>query len=126
MPPRARSALSPTTRSPPRRRIPSSPRAPGTVPIRYRSLSRRSPPLPRFNGSFFSNDQNAYLLTRITRQYGDAVVYRAKAPTFPDTRAGVDVTTPSQLRYWSVCEYELATERYMGCIPDFVMKVGSD
>lgn len=82
--------------------------------------------VPRFKGTFFSNDQNAYLITRTSRQFGDTIVYRAKAPTFPDTRAGVPVSSARELRYWSLCEYELVTERYVQCSADYQTTVAPD
>jgi hypothetical protein len=68
--------------------------------------------------AFLSNRHVAYLRGVISRQFGDVAVMRAKAPSFPDTRAGADVTMPAQLRYWSICMNEFATQRYVECLAD--------
>jgi hypothetical protein len=49
------------------------------------------------------NPDNSYLCAVTAWKPGRVVVIRGKAPTFPDTTHGVNVTTPSQLRYWSFC-----------------------
>lgn len=50
-------------------------------------------------------EQVAYLTTTIDRQYGNVVVVRGKAPTFPDTGAGEHVYDSYNMRYWSLCQY---------------------
>jgi hypothetical protein len=45
-------------------------------------------------------------------------VFRAKAPTSPDTRAGQWVGTPLQVRYWSVCEFSTMTGQTVACLSD--------
>jgi hypothetical protein len=66
--------------------------------------------VPRTSGGFWSNEHVAYLTTRFTRRADDRelLVYRFRAPSFPD-----------QVRYWSVCQNELATQRYVECIADY-------
>lgn len=78
-----------------------------------------TPRRPFFRGGFLSNQQVAYLYTRTSRQFGDVLVIRAKAPSFPDTRAGTPVTATRQVRYWSVCQNEGATQRVVACSPDY-------
>lgn len=68
--------------------------------------------------SILANQQNAYLSTTISRQYTQLVVIHAKAPTFPNTRAGVPPHAKRQLRYWSFCNYS-ETTRVVSCAPDF-------
>ena len=48
--------------------------------------------------------------------YGNIVMIRGKAPPF----RGLDRTRfgDEQLRYWSVCQNELATQRYVACVAD--------
>lgn len=82
--------------------------------------------VPRFQGGFLSNQHIAYLYRILSREFGDVFVLRAKAPTFPDTRAGADPTEPSQVRYWSICQNELATQRYVACLADHQSAVGAD
>jgi hypothetical protein len=80
------------------------------------------------SGGFYSNQHNAYMRLSFSRQFGDLLVFRAKAPGFPDTRAGEPVVTlgPSgeerrpDLRYWSICQNEFATQRFVQCAPDFL------
>ena len=65
--------------------------------------------VPRSNGGFWSNQHIAYLTTRFGRQ-GDGrelLVYRFRAPT-----------APGQVRYWSVCQNELITQRFVECLAD--------
>lgn len=68
--------------------------------------------------AFLSNKHVAYLRGVLSREYGDVAVIRAKAPSFPNTRAGEEVTEPRQLRYWSICMNEFATQRYVECVAD--------
>jgi hypothetical protein len=51
----------------------------------------------------FPNVFNAYVSAVVKYQPGRIVVVRGQAPRFPDTRNGVPVTTPQDLRYWSLC-----------------------
>jgi hypothetical protein len=66
----------------------------------------------------WANQQVAYLKTTISRQYGDVVVIRGKAPTFPDTRAGQPPYRKRQVRYWSFCENS-ETTRVIACQADY-------
>lgn len=72
-------------------------------------------PLPA-GGGFLSNVHNAYTTNLFSRNYGNIVMIRGKAPTF----RGLDRTRfgDEQLRYWSVCQNELATQRYVACVAD--------
>ena len=66
----------------------------------------------------YGNQQNAYLTATISRQYGQLVVIHAKAPTFPDTSAGVPAYAKRQVRYWSICQNSNST-RVIACAPDY-------
>jgi hypothetical protein len=67
----------------------------------------------------YGNPQNAYLKATISRQYGeDLVVIHAKAPTFPNTRAGQPPYLKRQVRYWSICENS-DTTRVISCAADY-------
>lgn len=74
--------------------------------------------VPLADGGFLSNEHNAYLGGHLSRQFGDVVVMRAKAPTFPDSRAGEPVTGSTEVRYWSICQNELVTQRVVACLAD--------
>ena len=99
---------------------------PAAVPAPVNFPSAQSPPAwKRYYGQtgggelFWSNRDNAYMRLQLSRSFGDLVVFRAKAPPFPKTTAGEPVTTSAQVRYWSICEYDLPTERYVACSPDY-------
>jgi hypothetical protein len=61
---------------------------------------------------FLSNRDIAYVYTATSRGFGEVLVLRARAPR---TR---------QLRYWSFCQYEPATQRVIACRRDNRVKVG--
>jgi hypothetical protein len=67
------------------------------------------------SGGFLSNMDNAYVYTGISRGYGRALVIHGKAPTF-----GLD---GQQLRYWSFCQNDPYTQRYIGCLRDDQVKL---
>src|SRR5438270_5294425 len=70
-------------------------------------------------GGFLDNPDNAYVYAPMSRGYGSVVVVHGKLPTFANTYpAAPTMPTGTQLRYWSMCSYELATERYYGCVTD--------
>ncbi len=52
---------------------------------------------------------------------------RGRAPSFADTRPGPAVMpSGQQLRYWSFCQYEPATQRVIDCRSDDRVVVGPD
>ena len=61
---------------------------------------------------FFSNRDIAYVFAGTSRGYGELLVLRGRAPR------------PRQLRYWSFCQYEPATQRVIACRRDNRVKVG--
>jgi len=70
-------------------------------------------------GGFLDNPDNAYVYTPLSRGYGSVVVLHGKLPSFADTYPHArTMPTGTQLRYWSMCSYELAAERYYGCVAD--------
>ena len=76
---------------------------------------------------FFSNRDIAYVFTGTSRGFGELLVLRGRAPTFADTRPGPPVMpSGQQLRYWSFCQYEPATQRVIDCRSDDRVTVGSD
>ena len=74
---------------------------------------------------FLSNRDIAYVFTGTSRGFGELLVLRGRAPTFADTRPG-PATMPSgeQLRYWSFCQYEPASQRVISCRSDDHVAVG--
>jgi hypothetical protein len=86
----------------------------------YVPTGASSPPQwSRAFGSRLGNQQNAYLTTDISTSYGQIVVIHTRAPSFPNTSAGVPVYKPRQLRYWSFCTYDSEGEALIGCVPDY-------
>lgn len=81
---------------------------------------------PKMRSGFLANEQISYLYTRISHEYGEVVVIKAKAPTFPDTRNGDDVSRSRQVRYWSFCQNNDATQRVVACSPDHQTVVDDD
>lgn len=73
---------------------------------------------PKMKSGFLANQQISYLYARISREYGDVAVIKARVPTFPDNRGGDPVTAPRQVRYWSFCQNNDATQRVVRCSPD--------
>jgi hypothetical protein len=90
--------------------LPPSQKVPGASPI---------PVWQRAFGSQLGNEQNAYLWTTISRQYGQLVVIHARAPTFPNNRAGEPTYGSHQLRYWSFCTYDAQGQAGYGCAADY-------
>ncbi len=70
------------------------------------------------SGGFFSNVDNAYLAASVSRELGKIVVTRMRAPTFPDTRDGAKRMPRGELRYFSLCENEFASQRFIACRAD--------
>ena len=76
---------------------------------------------------FFSNRDIAYVFAPTSRGFGELLVLRGRAPTFADTRPGPAVMpSGQQLRYWSFCQYEPATQRVIDCRSDDRVAVGAD
>lgn len=69
------------------------------------------------SGGFLSNIHNAYTTTGFARSYGSIALVRAKAPTYRG-QPGVEFGQ-EQLRYWSLCGNEFATQRFTDCAADF-------
>jgi hypothetical protein len=71
-----------------------------------------TPALAPGGGGFLSNVDNDYVTAGINRTWGDVVVFRAKMPT------------RRQLRYWSICQNETYSQRYVACVADYQAVVG--
>ena len=75
--------------------------------------------LPRDKlGGFLSNVDNAYTLATSNRGIGPVVVLEGRAPATPRTRDGRRVMEGGQVRYWSLCENEFASQRVIDCVYD--------
>jgi hypothetical protein len=70
------------------------------------------------SGGFLSNKDNAYVSAPINRKNGRILVTRFLAPTFPNTRPPAGTMPGGQLRYWSVCQNDPPTQRFIACVND--------
>jgi hypothetical protein len=76
------------------------------------------------SGGFLSNLDNAYVYASISRGFGPIVVFHGKAPTFAATYPSAPVMpSGAQLRYWSFCQNDPYTQRYIGCRRDDQVRV---
>jgi hypothetical protein len=78
------------------------------------------------SGGFLSNIHNAYLSAGIGKAYGEVSVTRFRAPTFPNTRPGTSPMPGGQVRYWSICENDPASQRFIQCANDDRAALGAD
>lgn len=78
------------------------------------------------HGAFLSNVHNSYVFAGLNRAYGDVSLTTFRAPTFPDTRPGPPRMPGGELRYWSLCTNDTATQRYLACANDDATAVGPD
>jgi len=84
-------------------------------------------------GGFYENPDNKYVTSTFSRGLGQVLAFRAKAPTFPQTRDGekrmgwMDAGSwmTGQVRYWSFCT-NAQTTAYYGCVQDDQVPVDAD
>ena len=77
-------------------------------------------------GGFLSNIDNAYTLALATRGKGPVAVLEGRAPATPRTLDGRPTMESGQVRYWSLCENELASQRVIDCVYDEQVAVRAD
>lgn len=70
------------------------------------------------SGGFLSNIHNAYLTASVSREFGQVLVTRMRAPSFPDTRPAPKRMPDGQVRYFSMCENERTSQRFIACRTD--------
>jgi hypothetical protein len=76
------------------------------------------------SGGFLSNMDNAYVAAPISRGFGKLVVLHGKAPSFASTYPrATRMPSGEQLRYWSFCQNDPFTERYVACLRDDQVKL---
>ncbi len=78
------------------------------------------------NGGFLSNVHNDYVYTALNRAYGDVSVTRMQVPQTADTRPGTATMPDAEMRYFSMCTNEFATQRFYACATDDQTTVGAD
>lgn len=83
---------------------------------------------PARTGGLFPNGDNAYIGASLTYRPGRVAVIRGKAPTFPDTRAGVSPATPGMaVRYWAMCQNDkVPPYPVVDCAADFQTPLDGD
>ena len=69
-------------------------------------------------GGYLDNPDNKYVATVVTPYRGSVVLIHARLPTTPATYEHQPTMASGQLRYWSMCSNEFATQRFYGCILD--------
>jgi hypothetical protein len=57
-------------------------------------------------GGFYSNRDTRYVLTHLSRRFGEVLVIRGKMPTYPRTYRGARRMQRGQVRFWSLCSNE--------------------
>lgn len=77
-------------------------------------------------GALFANLHNSYMAALTNRGYGQVLVFRMRAPGFADTRAGAAVMPAADLRYFSVCQNDVLSTRYIACRTDDRTTVAPD
>jgi hypothetical protein len=71
------------------------------------------------SGGFLSNLDNAYVYAFMSRGFGPIAVFRGRAPTFAATYPSApQMPSGVQLRYWSFCQNDPLSQRYIGCRRD--------
>ena len=69
-------------------------------------------------GGFADNPDNKYVSAVVSTARAPAVIIRGKLPVTPETFDRARRMPAAQLRYWSMCSNELASERFYGCLMD--------
>jgi hypothetical protein len=78
------------------------------------------------SGGFLSNIHNAYLYTPIAKGNGLVLATRMRAPTFPNTRPPALRMPGGQLRYFSLCQNESQSQRFIACLTDDQTTINPD
>lgn len=82
---------------------------------------------PLVTSTLYANPDDQYLSAIVEHTPGEVVVVRGQEPTFPDTRDGDPVTSPAQVRYWSMCTNEYANPyRVTDCAADHETRIVLD
>jgi hypothetical protein len=69
-------------------------------------------------GGFYSNVDNTYATAVGARDIGPVLVVQGRAPSSPRTKAGAPRMAGGQVRYWSLCENERYSQRFVDCAYD--------
>ncbi len=74
---------------------------------------------------FGENADNKYVYSLVSREYGNVVAFRARLPSTPKTYDGQATMGSGQLRFWSMCTGDLATQSY-DCLVDKDIPLDAD
>lgn len=82
---------------------------------------------PSDSGGHYMNAQSGYLYMQFDPLRGPVMAVRFKAPTFPDTERGEEITEAEQVRYWSVCMQQTSVFlNTTGCLRDAQIEIDDD
>ena len=70
---------------------------------------------------FFTTQSTTYAVSLITRDFDDVYLVRGKAANAIDGSGG-----PAQLRYWSICQYDVYREAVVACTQDNATQLDAD
>jgi len=100
----------------------------GTPPRRRARLPASDPPVwevrDPYGLHYYPNGANYYMTAQLSRQFlqpftpHNLYVVRFKAPTSPMTRRGELVSSPREVRFWSLCTDDPYTSNVNRCLPD--------
>lgn len=76
-------------------------------------------------GGFLDNPDNKYIYSFVSTTVEPAVIITGRIPTTARTYDDEAVMEPAQLRYWSMCTNEIASERFYGCVVDEQVPLGA-
>ena len=77
-------------------------------------------------GGFYSNGDSTYATAAGSRSLGPVLVVEGRAPTSPRTHAGARRMTGGDVRYWSLCENERYSQRFVDCAYDEQIPLSRD
>ena len=77
-------------------------------------------------GGFLDNPDNKYVSAIVSTATGQAVVIHGRLPLTPGTLDGQHRMPAAELRYWSLCTNEIASQRFWGCVMDDQLPLTSD
>lgn len=77
-------------------------------------------------GGPLSNKDGYAMIAFGDRGFGQLMVIHGRAPTVPHTYEGQDVMGTGQVRYWSFCQNEFQSGRYVSCVFDEQVPIAPD
>ena len=87
-------------------------------------LGDRSALSPAATGGPLSNKDATAMIAFGDRSFGDLMVIRGRAPTYPRTYGGDSQAGTGQVRYWSFCQNEFESSAFTDCVFDEDVPIG--